>query len=217
MKHRSQNTGNAESAVMELKSSFNASVIESLAAFANTKGGSVLIGVADNGEPTAGFRIGKETIALWINEIKTKTQPSLVPDVQMVNVKGKTAVQLSIPEYPVKPVACKGKYYTRNLETMNVAGAPQPQFDVQGNIFKGTVYPVTNHAAEKKWRSKRGLWLYLPASRIKTRDSGQRIGHLTENDRAIPETAKRRRESRVQRRNQGGRVLSRRCERGDNI
>jgi ATP-dependent DNA helicase RecG len=52
-----------ESQTVEFKTSFNDEVIISLNAFANSKGGKVLVGVADNGSPIAGFHIGKETIA----------------------------------------------------------------------------------------------------------------------------------------------------------
>jgi len=51
----------------ENKSNFNDSVIETLVAFANTKGGRVLIGVLDNGSPNTNFTYGKETFQNWIN------------------------------------------------------------------------------------------------------------------------------------------------------
>ncbi|MDR3266685.1 MAG: ATP-binding protein, partial [Tannerella sp.] len=61
---------------MEFKSSFNEDLIETLTAFANTRGGKVLAGVANDGKPVKGFTVGEESIQQWINEIKTKTQPS---------------------------------------------------------------------------------------------------------------------------------------------
>ncbi|HUZ59941.1 MAG TPA: ATP-binding protein [Hanamia sp.] len=42
----------------ELKSSFGDAAIETLSAFANTKGGSVYIGGDDKGKPVKGFSIG---------------------------------------------------------------------------------------------------------------------------------------------------------------
>ena len=41
---------NKESQTVEFKASFNEDVIETLAAFSNTKGGTVYIGVSDNGK-----------------------------------------------------------------------------------------------------------------------------------------------------------------------
>ncbi|SMD00348.1 AlbA family DNA-binding domain-containing protein [Pedobacter nyackensis] len=64
----------------EFKSTFNDAVIETLVAFANTKGGKVLIGIDNTGIPVNGFTIGSETLQKWINEIKNKTQPSIIPD-----------------------------------------------------------------------------------------------------------------------------------------
>jgi len=101
-----------ESETVELKSSFQDEVIQSLVAFSNTKGGSVYIGVNDEGKVT-GVIIGKETVQQWINEIKNKTEPSLIPDTETIEIKGKAVVVLSIKEYPVKPVSVKGRYYKR--------------------------------------------------------------------------------------------------------
>lgn len=67
---------------IEYKASFNDAVIETVSAFANTKGGRIYIGVSDDGQPIAPFTIGKETIPNWINEIKNKTQPSIIADLQ---------------------------------------------------------------------------------------------------------------------------------------
>ena len=57
-----------ESETIEFKSSFNEATIETLVAFANTKGGTVFIGVNDDAI-IQGIQIGKETIQKWLNEI----------------------------------------------------------------------------------------------------------------------------------------------------
>ncbi|MDR2562431.1 MAG: putative DNA binding domain-containing protein, partial [Prevotellaceae bacterium] len=98
---------------IEFKSAFNENVIETLVAFANAKGGKVLVGVDDTGQPVKNFAIGKESIQNWINEIKTKTQPSIIPDAEIVEYEGAEIVEFSIQEYPIKPVACRGKYFKR--------------------------------------------------------------------------------------------------------
>ncbi len=72
----------------EFKSSFSDAVIESLVAFANTKGGKVLVGVDNKGIPITGFSVGTESLQKWINEVKNKTQPSVIPDVEIVDFKG---------------------------------------------------------------------------------------------------------------------------------
>ncbi len=97
----------------EFKSGFNDEVIETVTAFANTKGGKVLIGVTNKGIPVKNFTIGHESMQNWINEIKNKTQPSIIPDIDIVSFKGVDIVEISCQEFPVKPVACKGRYFKR--------------------------------------------------------------------------------------------------------
>ncbi len=102
-----------ETQYMEFKPKFNEDVVETLVAFANTKGGRVLVGVDDNRKPLKNFTIGKESLQNWINEVKNKTQPQIIPDVELVDYDGVDVVEFRVQEYPVKPVACRGKYYKR--------------------------------------------------------------------------------------------------------
>ena len=72
----------------EFKSTFNTTVIESLVAFANTRGGKVYIGISDTGKIN-GVSLAKESVQQWINEIKSKTEPSLMPDIDIQEIDGK--------------------------------------------------------------------------------------------------------------------------------
>jgi ATP-dependent DNA helicase RecG len=101
-----------ESLTVEFKTSFNEEVIETLVAFSNAKGGTVYVGISNNGE-LQGITVGKETIQNWINEIKNKTNPKIIPDAEVLVVDDKTIVSLFIIEYPVKPVSTRGKYFKR--------------------------------------------------------------------------------------------------------
>ena len=101
-----------ENTTIEFKSAFNEDVIETLVAFSNAAGGTVYIGVSDGGKPI-GITVGQETIQKWINEIKTKTLPQIIPDADILNLDNKQIVALSIPEYPIKPVSVRGRYYKR--------------------------------------------------------------------------------------------------------
>ena len=69
-----------ESDQLEFKSSFGKEVIETLCAFANTKGGYVLIGVSNTNQIT-GLNLSGETLQGWLNQIKQSTVPSLLPDI----------------------------------------------------------------------------------------------------------------------------------------
>ena len=106
-----------EDAIVEFKTSFTDEVVVALVAFANTKGGTVYVGVDDRGA-VSGVQLGKETTAQWLNTIKVKTTPALIPRVETFDFDGKTVVTLHIPEYPIKPVAIKGRYYKR-IENSN--------------------------------------------------------------------------------------------------
>lgn len=97
----------------EFKSSFSDAVIEALTAFANTKGGKVLVGVDDTGNPIHGFILGQESLQKWVIEVKNKTQPGIIPNAQIVQVKGSAVGELSVKEFPVKPVAFRGRYFKR--------------------------------------------------------------------------------------------------------
>ena len=102
----------SESEKIEFKTSFNEGVIETLVAFSNAKGGTVYVGVMDKGD-VKGIQIGKETVQNWINEVKNKTAPQIIPDADILTVDNKTVVALFAMEYPIKPVSTRGRYYKR--------------------------------------------------------------------------------------------------------
>ena len=101
-----------ESDVVEFKLTFGKAVVESLCAFANHRGGMVLIGVANDGK-ILGVSCSDETMQTWVNEIKQNTVPSIIPDIEMVSVAGKTVVIVRVSEFPVKPVAFRDRYFKR--------------------------------------------------------------------------------------------------------
>ena len=101
-----------ESKIVEFKTAFNHDTIESLVAFANTEGGSVYIGVRDDGR-IVGVSLAAESETVWINEIKSKTAPAIIPDADRLVVDGKNVVRLSIASLPVKPTSVQGRYYIR--------------------------------------------------------------------------------------------------------
>lgn len=115
----------------EFKQSFIDEAIVALVAFANAKGGNVYVGISDDGT-VCGVRLGKETIQKWLNDIKQKTEPSIIPDIDIIETEGKTVVVLSIQEYPVKPVAFKGRYYVRQANSNHLMTA----FEISNAILK---------------------------------------------------------------------------------
>lgn len=130
-----------ENETCEFKSSFNTETIETLVAFANTKGGSVLVGVSDSGK-LIGVTVQKETIRHWLNEVKSKTSPMLIPDVEAITVNNKTIVAFSVKEYPVKPVAVKGKFYRRLANSNSLMTASEvSELYMQTMQYSWDTYP----------------------------------------------------------------------------
>jgi len=99
-----------ESETIEFKETLDNEALESVAAFANTKGGTLLIGVRDGGE-VAGITLGKETLREWANQIAQATH--VHPQITSCSYAGKTIVRLDVSESPIKPVPCRGRYFMR--------------------------------------------------------------------------------------------------------
>ncbi len=102
----------AESQRLEFKESFGKETVETVTAFSNATGGVILIGVTGGGE-VKGVNVNDEIIKDWTNAIKQATQPQIFPEISPVVIDGKTIVCVSVQEYPLKPVSCKGKYFKR--------------------------------------------------------------------------------------------------------
>ena len=77
-----------ENSKVEFKSSFNQETIESVCAFANKKGGTIFVGLKSLTK-VHGVQIGEESVQNWLNEIKSKTEPEQIPDVELIEYKGK--------------------------------------------------------------------------------------------------------------------------------
>ncbi len=107
-----QRIAQVENTTTEFKENFDQEVIETAAAFANTDGGTILIGVSDSGE-IRGITIGKETLRDVSNRISQATEPRAVLDVASVDVEGKSVLLVHISEASIKPVAVRGRCYKR--------------------------------------------------------------------------------------------------------
>src|SRR5260221_2802922 len=71
-------TRNSESETLEFKESFDSKALETIGAFANTSGGTILIGVRDDGHIT-GITIGATTLEEWAQKMQAKIQPRFLP------------------------------------------------------------------------------------------------------------------------------------------
>ncbi len=140
---------------IEFKSAFNEDVIETLVAFANTKGGRVLIGVSDNGKPVKDFTIGKESMQQWLNQIKTKTQPSIIPDMEVREYDGSEVVEIIVQEFPVKPISYRGRYYKRvknsnhQLNVSEIADMHLKTFNISWDYYLNNEFVLDDISLEK--------------------------------------------------------------------
>ena len=101
-----------ENEELEFKTSFGKEAMETLAAFVNAKGGRLLIGI-NNDRKIVGVSVSDESLQQWINQIKSATSPSIIPELEVLKYQDKNVVMLWVPSYPVKPVSIKGKYFIR--------------------------------------------------------------------------------------------------------
>ena len=101
-----------ENTTTEFKENFDQEAIETAAAFANTNGGVIFIGVSDKAE-IRGITIGKETLRNWSNRIAQATEPRVTPEIQPVDIEEKSVLLIHIAESSLRPVSVKGVCYKR--------------------------------------------------------------------------------------------------------
>lgn len=160
-----------ETQSVEFKTSFNDEAIISLVAFSNAKAGAVYVGVANDGI-IKGVALGKETIATWINDIKNKTAPTIIPDVEMVDIDGNTVVELSVAEYPIKPVAFKGRYYRRVKNANHLLSTTEVvNLHLQSLNTSWDAYPDASHSLDD-----------ISLDKVQNAIEIQKSNHLTVNE-----------------------------------
>jgi len=133
-----------ESETVELKASFNKEILETSGAFANTKGGVILIGISDRGE-IRGIQIGKETLGDWANQISQSTEPRIIPEIEIGTIDGKNVVVIWIKEFPIKPVSVKGRCFRRVGNSNRVVQTHEiVEMHLQSTGMSWDRLPVTN-------------------------------------------------------------------------
>jgi len=86
---------------VEFKTSFAESreAIEALCAMANVSGGLVFFGVRDDGT-IVGAQVGKKTLENFSSQVKYNTQPNLLPEIEKLDIDGKTVVVVRARRVP---------------------------------------------------------------------------------------------------------------------
>ena len=123
-----------ETETLEFKENFDRETIETAGAFANTKGGTILIGISDINK-VKGVQVGRETLKNWANQISQSTEPRVIPEIELGEINKKRVTIINIKEFPIKPVSVKGRYFRRvgnSNRVMNMQEIAQMHFHSVG-------------------------------------------------------------------------------------
>ena len=86
---------NSESETLELKESFDAKALETIGAFANAQGGTLLVGVRDDGHVN-GITLGANTLEELAQKMQAKIQPRFLPSIVPQIHNGRTVVAITV-------------------------------------------------------------------------------------------------------------------------
>lgn len=136
-----------ESESLELKATFNEwrEVIISLVAFANRRGGKVIVGVSDKGEIVSST-FGKNTIEDFVNKVKNHTDPTLYPSVTEKTFGPGQIVEILVTESDTKPVFAFNQAYIRVGKTNQKLS----NSELRELIKRYTLTDFDNHVFPKK-------------------------------------------------------------------
>lgn len=96
-----------------------------ISAFSNTVGGTIIVGISDQGVIT-GIRIGKKTVEEFANVIKQNTDPHIFPSLNIVETSdSKKILVIQVGESKEKPVFFKGKAFLRIGSSSHKIGAAE--------------------------------------------------------------------------------------------
>ncbi|RLD13204.1 MAG: transcriptional regulator, partial [Caldiserica bacterium] len=98
-----------ETIYREYKETFGDSVLKAICAMANTKGGEVIVGVADNGK-LKGIEIDNKELERITQKIAGKL--GLHPKIELKEKNGKKIIVITVQRSNV-PISFNGKYYER--------------------------------------------------------------------------------------------------------
>ena len=103
-----------ESEVVEFKKSTSLlrEAIETICAFANTRGGVLFFGISDDGN-ILGQQVTDDTLRNIANSVALNTEPKLYPSVSKTEIDGKFCVVVTIEESPLKPHLAYGRPHIR--------------------------------------------------------------------------------------------------------
>lgn len=105
-----------ESEVIEFKESFGDTALETIGAFSNTRGGTLLLGIKDSGD-IKGIQVGKKTLEDMANRIQEATDPRLQPFLSIIEHGQKSVIIIRIAAGTGAPISVRGRYFRRSGKT----------------------------------------------------------------------------------------------------
>ena len=111
-------TKNSESETLEFKESFESKVLETIGAFANANGGTILIGVRDDGR-VLGIVLGRNSLEEWAQKMQAKIQPRFLPSISSHQFNGRTVAAIQV-ERSKSPISVDGRFYKRVGKTNQI-------------------------------------------------------------------------------------------------
>lgn len=110
----------SESETLELKESFDSKALETIGAFANSDGGTILIGVRDDGR-IIGVNLGSKTLEEWAQKMQLKIQPRFLPSLRKRIFQKRTVVEINV-ERSNTPITVDGRFVKRVGRTNQMMG-----------------------------------------------------------------------------------------------
>lgn len=103
-----------ESETLELKPSLSQikEIIQAISAFANKKGGRIIIGVSSDGK-ILGLKIGRDTVERLTNRILSNSEPKVYPRIKVKEISRKDIIVIEVDESSEKPVLVFGRAFKR--------------------------------------------------------------------------------------------------------
>ena len=88
------------------------SILDTICAFLNKRGGTLFLGISDNGV-ILGLDIGVNTIENLSKSIRDTITPKKSPLLEVIGFEEKNVIKIEVPEGDEKPYFCKGKAFIR--------------------------------------------------------------------------------------------------------
>jgi len=115
-----------ESETTELKESLAIrDILETACAFANSKGGTIYVGISDKGKVT-GISVGKGTLENLANEMRRGIDPQINGiGIEVIQLDSKDVIRISVPESQTKPHLHRNRAYQRIGKTNQPVSASE--------------------------------------------------------------------------------------------